>query len=312
MIIDEITDRRILIVDDEEDVRCPIIEFLEMAGFILYSASSAEEALEILKSNNNIPIVITDIMLPGLDGLKLTGLIRSEYDSDVIIMTGYSKIYSYEDAINKGASDIVFKPVRFEELMLRLKRVLRERQFSFDRKQMLDKLQKLAVTDGLTQLYNSRHFYNQLKSEVDRTKRYRHPLSLLLLDIDHFKNYNDNYGHLKGDKVLVKIGSTIKSCLRRLDSAYRYGGEEFTVILPETNCPEAVTVANRIMTAIRAVKFRPEPEIFATVTVSIGATQYSPKEKLSSFVQRADSAMYISKQKGRDRVTALIAEASTE
>jgi diguanylate cyclase (GGDEF)-like protein len=169
-------------------------------------------------------------------------------------------------------------------------------------------LQKLAITDGLTKLHNSRSFYSQIEVEVDRFNRYKHPLSLLLLDIDHFKHYNDTFGHLEGDKVLVRISQIIRSCLRKLDTAYRYGGEEFTVILPETTCEEARTVAERIRQAVKAEKFDPETENDITITISIGVTQYSPEEELSAFIQRADKAMYSSKQNGRNKVTALIPE----
>ncbi len=297
----------ILIVDDEVGVRDSMQEFIEMAGFNPSIASSAEEAIELLKSNS-IQVIITDIMLPGMGGLELTKLVRKEYDSDVIVMTGYSGDYSYEEAINMGASDFVIKPVRLEELLLRLKRVLKERELAQERVRMMEKLQKLAITDGLTKLHNSRSFYSQIEVEVDRFNRYKHPLSLLLLDIDHFKQYNDTFGHLEGDKVLVRISQIIRSCLRKLDTAYRYGGEEFTVILPETTCEEAVTVAERIRNAVKVEKFSPEPKKQIVITISIGATEYSPEEELSAFIQRADKAMYASKQFGRNKVTALVAE----
>ncbi|MEJ2100127.1 MAG: diguanylate cyclase, partial [Desulfobacterales bacterium] len=228
--------------------------------------------------------------------------------SDVIVVTGYSDDYSYEEAINIGASDFVIKPVRLEELLLRLKRVLKERQLGTERTRMMEKLQKLAITDGLTKLYNSRSFYTQLELEVDRFNRYKHPLSLLLLDIDNFKDYNDKYGHLEGDKVLVRFSQIIKSCLRANDSAYRYGGEEFTVILPETTGEEAKTVAQRIRATLENENFIPEPNKKATITISIGVTQCYPKEELSAFIRRADKAMYLSKQNGRNRVSVLHAE----
>ena len=223
-------------------------------------------------------------------------------------MTGYSDDYSYEEAINTGASDFVIKPVRLEELLLRLKRVLKERQLSTERTRMMQKLQKLATTDGLTKLYNSRSFYTQLELEVDRYNRYRHPLSLLLLDIDNFKEFNDTFGHLEGDKVLVRFSLIIKSCLRTNDSAYRYGGEEFTVILPETNGDEAKTVAQRIRSSLETENFSPTPDKKAKITISIGVTQYFPKEELSAFIRRADRAMYLSKKNGRNRVSVLLAE----
>lgn len=300
-------DANVLIVDDEVGVRDSMHEFLEMAGFQSKMAASAEEAIDLLK-NDNIQVVITDIMLPGMGGLELTKLIKQDYNSDVIVMTGYSGDYSYEEAINMGASDFVIKPVRLEELLLRLKRVLKERDLAHERVRMMEKLQRLAITDGLTKLHNSRSFYSQLEVEVDRFNRYKHPLSLLLMDIDHFKEYNDKFGHLEGDKVLVQISQLIKSCLRKLDTAYRYGGEEFTVILPETTCEEGLTVAERIRNAVKENTYKPENGLEVTITISIGATEYSHKEELSSFIQRADKAMYLSKQGGRDRVTALIAE----
>lgn len=292
----------ILIVDDDAAIRESMKEFLEMEDYDADAVSSAEEAIEYLKCSK-VDIVVTDIMMLGMDGLELTNIIKQEYDTDVIVMTGYSGDHSYEEAISRGASDFVFKPVRFEELLLRLKRVIKERQLAVERDQMLEKLKKLAITDGLTKLYNSRYFYKQLDLEVDRLKRYNHALSLLLIDIDHFKHYNDSYGHLEGDKVLIRLGQIIKACLRRMDTAHRYGGEEFTVILPETGSEEAAVVADRIRSAIESEVFHPAPNLEITITVSIGVTEYKTDERISAFVQRADKAMYLSKDQGRNRVS---------
>jgi len=305
------SDIHILIVDDEHIVRDVMHEYIQNAGYASQTVSSAEEALDLLKMND-FHVVITDIMLPGMGGLELTEIIKKKNGVDVIVITGYSNEYTYEEAINVGASDFVIKPVRLEELLLRLKRVLKERQLTEERTRMMQKLQKLAITDGLTKLYNSRSFYTQLELEVDRFNRYKHPLSLLLLDIDHFKDYNDTYGHLEGDKVLVRFSQIIKSCLRTNDSAYRYGGEEFTVILPETGGEEAKTVAQRIRKTLEAEKFEPLPGSQVKITISIGVTQYHPKEELSAFIQRADKAMYLSKENGRNKVSALFAKPSSE
>jgi two-component system cell cycle response regulator len=300
----------ILIVDDDIAIRDSMNEFVEISGFQSTMAASAEEALAILEKQK-IDVVITDIMLPGMDGLELTDQIKNKYDVDVIVMTGYSGDYSYEEAVSKGANDFVFKPVRFEELLLRLRRVLKERRLAQERVHMLEKLKHLSITDGLTNLFNSRHFYNQLKIEINRTCRYQRPLSLLLLDIDRFKEYNDSHGHLEGDKVLVRLGQVIKSCLRQMDSAYRYGGEEFTVILPETEGEEAATVAERIRAAVEGEKFKPaDSDRVVTITISVGVTEYLPDEETPIFVQRADKAMYLSKQSGRNRVSCLFASKS--
>jgi len=298
---------KILIIDDDAGVRDSMQEFIKDSGFDIYTASSAEEALELLKSEI-VDVVITDIILTGMDGLELTDLIKHNYDIDVIVMTGYSEKFSYEDAINKGASDLVFKPIRYRELMLRLKRVLKERQLSIDRAKMLKTLEKLAITDGLTRLYNLRHFYKQLEIEIDRSNRYGHSLALLLLDIDHFKKCNDTYGHLEGDKVLVRLGQIIKLCLRTMDSAYRYGGEEFTIILPETTGEEANNVAERISASVESEKFSTKTGEDFSITISLGVTEYFKEEQLSTFIHRADQAMYKSKAKGRNRISFLSSE----
>ena len=302
---------QILIVDDDLAVRNTMNEYIVAAGYQSDAVSCAEEALEMLE-NKSFHVVITDIILPVMGGLELTKTIKKDQDSDVIVMTGYSDDYSYEEAINIGASDFVVKPVRLEELLLRLKRVLKERNLTNERIRMMEKLQKLAVTDGLTKLYNSRSFYSQLETEVDRFNRYKHPLALLLLDLDHFKDYNDTYGHLEGDKVLVRFSQIIKTCLRANDTAYRYGGEEFTVILPETGGDEAGLVAQRIRVALETERFSPINGKEAKITISIGVTEYQSKEELSTFIQRADRAMYRSKQKGRNLVSELYADPPTD
>lgn len=297
----------ILIVDDTADIRNSMSEFIEISGYKTLTASSAEEALELLQ-NNDVNIVLTDIMMPGMNGFQLTELVKKGYDSDVIVMTGYSGEYSYDDAINKGASDFIFKPVRFNELMLRMQRVLSAQQLRQEHGQMLKKLQKQAITDGLTQFFNARYFYSQLEIEIGRCNRYNHPLSLLFLDIDHFKRYNDTFGHIEGDEALIKVSKIVKSCLRTMDYACRYGGEEFTIILPETITSEAVCVAERIRNAMESKKFMPAPDKIVVVTISIGVTEYRHGERISDFVKRADRAMYISKEQGRNKVSVLFAD----
>lgn len=304
------SDDRILIVDDDPDVRSAMHHFVERAGFQTFSVTSAEEAIALL-NEKEMDIVVTDIILTGLNGLELTDRIKSDHDVDVIVMTGYSSEYSYEEAVNKGASDFVFKPVRFEELLLRIRRVLRERQLTRERALMLGKLQNLAITDGLTKLYNSRQFYKQLDMEVGRSNRYDHPLALLMMDIDHFKRYNDTYGHVEGDKVLTRIARVIKSCLRTMDSAYRYGGEEFTALLPETRAEEAKTVAERLRAAVKEETFSPNADEAVGITISLGVTEYLLNESKSEFVQRADKALYQSKDAGRDRVSVLYPKPSS-
>ena len=295
----------ILIVDDNKEIRQFLTEYLEAKKYQCTTADSAEGALEILKSNA-IQVVVTDIVLPGLNGLDLASQIKQKYDQvDIIVMTGHGREFSYEKAVQKGASDMVVKPFRPEELQLRIERTLAEQRLRVERKIIIEELNRLAITDDLTRLFNARHFYQCLNDEINRSRRYRTPLSLLLLDIDFFKNYNDKYGHLEGNEVLRQLGKTIQSCLRSMDSAYRYGGEEFTVILPQTCSAEAETVAHRIRESAEKLSFTPRENEKATITISIGVAEYCYGDEKETFVKKADQAMYISKNAGRNRVTIL-------
>lgn len=295
----------ILIVDDNKDIRNFLIDFLVAKGFKCTSTGSSEEALEIIE-DNSIHIVVADIILPGISGLELAAKIKQKHPGvDIIIMTGHGREFSYEEAVRQGASDMVVKPFRAEELQLRIERTLSEQRMRTERKIILEELKRLAITDDLTKLYNSRHFYQRLKDEINRSRRYQTPLSLLLLDIDFFKNYNDNFGHLEGNKVLYALGNTIQTCLRSMDTAYRYGGEEFTVLLPQTTSSEAMTVANRIKDSAAQLTFNPREGETAGITVSIGVSEYRHGDASEIFVKRADQAMYQSKENGRNRVTIL-------
>ena len=164
------------------------------------------------------------------------------------------------------------------------------------------KFKELSITDDLTGLYNSRHFYSQLKPEVERYIRYKRPLSLLLMDVDNFKQFNDNYGHLEGDKVLAKAGEIIRECIRKTDSAYRYGGEEFTVILPETGEKEAINVGERIVKGFNEKTFFPDNKEKISVTISVGIALYGNDEKISEFIRRADINLYLAKKQGKNRI----------
>ena len=169
-------------------------------------------------------------------------------------------------------------------------------------KESENKYRELSIIDDLTQFYNSRYFYHQLKMEMDRADRYGHPLTLLLLDLDDFKQFNDAYGHIEGDQVLMRLSQVVKRCLRQTDSAYRYGGEEFTILLPETTDRGCVMTAERIRTEFKKEIFSVAPGQDVHVTVSIGLAQYKPQEDMKAFVQRVDRLMYTAKKNGKDRV----------
>jgi diguanylate cyclase (GGDEF)-like protein len=169
-------------------------------------------------------------------------------------------------------------------------------------RQSENRFRELCIIDDLTQLYNSRHFYQRLERESERANRYEQPLTILLLDLDDFKQFNDSYGHVEGDLVLQRFGQVIKHCLRQTDSAYRYGGEEFVVMLPMTNIENAAISAERIRMEFRKEVFSPTPGQNVHLTVSIGFGQYKKGEDMKVFVHRVDQLMYQGKKDGKDRI----------
>ncbi len=287
---------QILVVDDEKGIRDSIQEAIQEAGYTCWTEASGDKALGFLEKKR-VDIIIADVRMPGVNGFELTKVVKEKYDADVIIITGYGRDFQYEEAIEKGASEFIVKPIRLRELIVRLRRVLRERALLAQQRQLENQLRELTITDDLTKLHNMRHFYVQLQLEMDRASRYENPLSLLLLDVDRFKQYNDTYGHLEGDKILMELGRVILACLRKSDTAYRYGGDEFMVVLPQTLGKEARNVAERIRARFPAEYSRREPDRIDT-TLSIGVVSHRPKEDLSELVKRADQAMYKAKKQG--------------
>ncbi len=291
----------ILLVDDDRMILDALKEFLGREGYRVDVADSGEKALEKL-AEHPADLVLTDIVLPGMDGLDLTARAQRDHGADVMVMTAYAAEYRYEQVVDQGASDFIEKPFRFEELRLRIRRVLKERRLRAAYEKALVECRRLAVTDGLTGLFNSRHFYRVLDGELHRARRYNHPLSLILFDIDDFKGFNDQHGHVEGDAVLSAFARATEGCLRKMDTAFRYGGEEFTVILPRANGLDAVRVGERIRKAIRDQVFTPD-SVEVRLAVSVGAAEHLPGETPKSFVRRADQAMYQAKAAGGDRVT---------
>jgi diguanylate cyclase (GGDEF)-like protein len=287
---------KILIVEDDAVVSKLVYEFLSRFGFQAISASSAEEAEKILEKEE-IHIVLTDVKLPGIDGITFTKDVKKKYNLDVVITTGYSSEYFYEDAINNGASDLIFKPIRFNELMLRINRVIRERALINERDKMIERLKKLSIQDPLTELFNSRHFYAQLGDEIQRSERYLHPLALIFIDIDHFKAINDTYGHMVGDQALLLIAKKMQASLRSQDTAYRFAGDEFTIILPETTSDNARFVADRIKAEMEKESLVISEQEIAKITLSMGIAEYQRNERKEQFVHRADVTMYEAKKR---------------
>jgi diguanylate cyclase (GGDEF)-like protein/PAS domain S-box-containing protein len=225
----------------------------------------------------------------------------------------YEKIkntYSEYPIIKKDGSEIwvgqntqlIFENGKIVGFQAVSRDVTERRRLEKELKESEEKYRELSIVDDLTRLYNSRYFYNQLKMEIDRIERYEYPLSLMLLDIDDFKTFNDTYGHIEGDHVLLRLGQLIKGCLRKEASAYRYGGEEFTIILPMTTKEEGAVTAERIREELKKEIFSPVPGNNVNLTVSIGLAQYRKQEDMRDFVNRVDRLMYRGKKSGKDRI----------
>jgi len=295
-------ENKILIVEDDKVISKLMHEFLSRSGYQAITTDSAEEAEKILKEEE-IHIILTDIRLPGTDGMTFTKNIKKKYSLDVIITTGYSSEYFYEDAISNGASDLIFKPIRLNELMLRINRVIRERSLINERDRMIERLKNQSIRDPLTELYNSRHFYAQLEDEIQRSERYLHPLSLIFIDIDHFKAINDTYGHMVGDQALLLIAKKMQASLRTQDTAFRFAGDEFTIILPETTSDNAKFVADRIRSEMDKESLVIFEKEITKISLSIGIAEHQRNEKKEQFVHRADVTMYAAKNRGGNNIS---------
>ncbi len=303
-----------LVVDDEIQLRELISEFLEMEGYKVSSASDPVEALELAK-DNHFDIILTDLKMPGMGGIELLRRVRKYHPYiATIVFTGFGTPEAVVQAFRDGrVNDFLAKPFQAPELYravsLAIKeQSLKEREDHFYReleqrvkevtKELEDKnklLEQLSITDDLTTLYNQRHFYTMLEREVERAKRQRYDLALLLMDIDNFKKFNDIHGHKEGDMVLHKMGEVVKGCIREnVDTACRYGGEEFTVILPNATEEQAQKVAERVARGFENLGF---------TTVSVGLVVYRPEYSLDNFVRLADEAMYMAKRAGGNRVS---------
>jgi len=180
--------------------------------------------------------------------------------------------------------------------------IAQQATIAMDNAKLFERMQQLAITDGLTNLYNRRYFYMVLENEIERARRYASPLSLVMMDIDHFKRVNDKYGHLAGDDVLEAMAGLCKGLLRQADEMFRYGGEEFTILLPETNAELAMNVAERIRRTIAETVFNTDKEQ-VKISVSMGVTQFDPSyASPGDFIETADKALYEAKQAGRNCV----------
>ncbi|HIJ80872.1 MAG TPA: diguanylate cyclase [Desulfuromonadales bacterium] len=302
---------RILLADDEPVSRSMLERHLTKEGYPFLSVCNGREALEAYQ-RESFQIVITDWLMPEMDGTALCRAIRS-MSSDrytfLFLLTSRNSPDAIVEGLEAGADDYIVKPLNPAELYVRLKGACRILNLEASLQRSLTEIRELSVRDPLTGAFNRGYLDHQLEHEIQRAYRYRHPLSLVMCDLDHFKKLNDTYGHQTGDEVLKRCVASISSSIRnKIDWVARYGGEEFLIALPETDAAGCSIVAERMRQQI-ASDPTDSPDTMIRITASFGAVTLDPasdctRSTVADLIQRADICLYQAKQNGRDRVVA--------
>lgn len=296
----------ILVVDDRPENILAISRVLEDQGADILTATSGNDALA-LTLEHDFALVLLDVQMPGMDGFETAALMRGDIETrhiPIIFVTAISKEKQHvSKGYTSGAVDYLFKPLDPDILRNKVKVFvdLYSRRKQIEEQNAL--LNGLALHDGLTGLFNRRHMEEILKKEFGRAARYGTDLSCLLMDLDFFKDVNDTYGHCFGDLVLKEFSTILKTNFRDSDFAFRYGGEEFMVLLPQTAMEGARKSAEKIRTICQNKTYQ-DANHTAAVTVSIGlATVNAHKpQRPEDLLAYADKALYMAKAAGRDRV----------
>lgn len=285
----------VLVVDDDNDKRLLLKVALEMAGYEVYTAQDGAEGLAGVERFQP-DLIITDVMMPYMDGYEFARRVRANpltrFIPIIIQTAARNDAQGMRRGAEVGALGYITDPTDLDLLMARAQTLL-------DFKNYLDSCEEAAFTDHLTGLANRRRFERQLEREVTRTLRYYRPFCLLLLDIDNFKQVNDSYGHEAGDEAIRRIAKILQAGTRGIDTAARIGGEEFAVILTETELSGGLEVAERLRLAIKAE----EIPVVGPVTASFGVAEFPLCAQTGrELVAVADATMYEAKREGRDRV----------
>jgi diguanylate cyclase (GGDEF)-like protein len=302
---------KVLLVDDSIAYSQVIQSYVESAGHSVITACDGEQG--ILKFLEHKPdLVLLDVNMPNMDGYQCARHIRENCQQGnlwipIIFLSAEVTDDAIVKGIDSGGDDYLLKPITLKVLSAKLRAMARIANMRKELEDASAHLKRLSLVDGLTQLYNRRHFDEALELEWSRSNRSQAPLSLIICDIDHFKAFNDNYGHVAGDDALVKASKTIIETLKRpSDMPARYGGEEFVVILPDTPTVGAMIVAEQLRTAMNTLTI---PHAFSNaaniVTMSFGVSTYYPNQTKASYVElvkSADRGLYRAKKNGRNRI----------
>ena len=292
-----------LLVDQPGEGADVLARALEDAGGRCTRLSSAPEAIARLLDEPH-DLIIASAELPGESGLAVLAHVHANGPRvPVLLLTDHEDAVTRAAHFGRGADDVLVRPVHAAELVARaLRRLEVARELAAARAENA-RLHGLAVTDGLTGLANFRFFQERLREEFRRAQRYDSSLALVMMDLDHFKAVNDNFGHQAGDAVLSAAAQAVKQAVRETDLVARYGGEEFAMLLPQTHVAGALTVAERVSAGLRGLRFDTTPGL--RVTGSFGLSGF-PGRGISSaelLVRTADQALYRSKTEGRNKIS---------
>ena len=314
---------KILVADDREDNLGLLREWLASQDYYVRCARDGREALEIARQDPP-DLILIDKIMPEVDGLSVVReLKRDERFSTVpmIVLTGQEDPRRRAIFEESPADDLITKPFSFEEVDTRVRTMLKKREVFRALEQANEELRRanermahLVQSDEKTGLCNYRHFRERLEDEFKRARRYDNFLTLVMLDLDHFKGVNDRHGHVAGDEVLREFGRIMTRSARETDLIARYGGEEFAILLPQTAAVHGQRLADRIRHATQENLFHaPEGRAAIRITVSAGVATYPINDRILSaedLVRTADEALYRAKESGRNR-TAVDARSTT-
>ena len=292
----------ILIIDDDP-IQLMVLGHILFPQYDVKMAKNGEIGLKLAKAHN-IDLILLDLVMQGMSGFDVLALLKESDETKnipVIFVTGSISNEDEAKCLALGAVDYIRKP--FTEVVVSLRVKIHLQLIA-----QMRTIENLSLTDGLTGISNRRSFDQMIKSTWNHTRRAHESLSVLMLDIDKFKQFNDKYGHLNGDSCLKTVATTIQTSLdRKSDNVYRWGGEEFAVILPYTSIDGAILIAERIRENIAATPIELDNNETVYITISIGAGSIAPAHEdsdsaLIDFWTNLDKALYRAKENGRNRV----------